>query len=295
MMLTIFTLYKNSDENSLFKLNKNISTIVLGHSHPECAFNDSLIDNFKNLGNSAEPYFYTYFKIKEILKYNPQIKNVLVEYSNNSLDKNTNDWVWGENYLFNSFPKYIAYMDFSDLELLFSHNFRSFIDVLSITFKRNLFNFFSKGKEINAESYGGYLYLKRFKTDSLINAMTNEKNTNESKIAISTVNLNYLKKIVSLCNSGKVHIFFVRSPLNSSYPELRNEGKYKEILKNEFSNIDFLDFKDYPLTNDEFGDLEHLNYKGAKVFSLYFNKLLKEGLLTKKNKQTVIDNSMSLR
>ena len=46
------------NKNADFKLDKKTYHIVLGNSQPECAFNDSLISNFKNLAKSGESYFY---------------------------------------------------------------------------------------------------------------------------------------------------------------------------------------------------------------------------------------------
>ena len=43
------------------------------------------------------------------------------------------------------------------------------------------------------------------------------------------------------------------------------------MIKN-YSNIKFYDFKDMELPDSCFGDLDHLNYKGAKVFSEYLEK-----------------------
>lgn len=42
-----------------FKIIKNSKYLLLGHSHPECAFNDSLIDNFINLSKFGDSYYYT--------------------------------------------------------------------------------------------------------------------------------------------------------------------------------------------------------------------------------------------
>ena len=291
-LIVVFIMYKSFNHREAFKLDKRITNVIMGHSHSQCALDDSLITNFKNFSESGESYFYTYIKLKKVLQYNPQIKNVFIEYSNNQIDKIMDEWTWGDNYLLSKFPEYSTFMNLPDLSILFLHNPRSFSEALSISFKQDVFNFIKPRKE-REPNLGGYLYLKRFKTDSLINALKNGKSITPT-FAISRVNIRYLKKIVSVCSLARVHIYFIRSPLNSFYPELRNEVAYKEILKNQFSNIDYLDFKDFPLSNDEFGDLEHLNYKGARVFSRYFNQLINDGLLTKKDKQSVIENSMSL-
>ena len=57
------------------------------------------------------------------------------------------------------------------------------------------------------------------------------------------------------------------------------------------SEHELLDLSEFPLTNDQFGDLEHLNHKGAKVFSQWFDQMLKKDLLLKKNKQEWIDDN----
>ncbi len=92
------------NEYAEFKLPDNPKYIVLGHSHPECAFNDSLIQNFKNLSQSGESYFYTYFKCKKILETNASIKVVFIEFTNNQLDETMNDWIWKDKYLKYRFP-----------------------------------------------------------------------------------------------------------------------------------------------------------------------------------------------
>ena len=64
-------------------------------------------------------------------------------------------------------------------------------------------------------------------------------------------------------------------------------------IKNEkFENIEFLDFNDFPLKNNEFGDFGHLNYKGAEKFSLWFNGLLDKELLLKSNKNEFVLNEI---
>jgi len=63
-------------------------------------------------------------------------------------------------------------------------------------------------------------------------------------------------------------------------------------MEQKFKDVDFLDFNNFPLNNEEFGDFEHLNYKGAKRFSLWFNELLEKGLLSMENKSEFIISEM---
>ena len=58
-------------------------------------------------------------------------------------------------------------------------------------------------------------------------------------------------------------------------------------------NVEFLDFSKFPLENSEFGDLEHLNYKGAKVFSEWFNTIITKGVLLEYNPRETINREIA--
>ena len=88
-------------------------------------------------------------------------------------------------------------------------------------------------------------------------------------------------------------VYLIRSPLHPKYEGYGNEFKFKELLNGEFKDVEFLDFANYLVPNNEFGDLEHLNFVGAKKYSLFFNRLMKEGLLQKNNKQRFIDEQIA--
>ena len=99
--------------------------------------------------------------------------------------------------------------------------------------------------------------------------------------------------MIQACNRNGVRVYLIRSPLHPKYEGLQNETIYQEILHNELQPAELLDFRNYPLSNSEFGDLEHANYKGAKKYSLFINKLLKAGLLEKPAKQKFIDEQIA--
>ena len=100
----LINILKNKKDNSEiiiknsanFKLKPQTKYLVLGHSHPECAFNDSLINNLKNLAQTGESYYYTYFKTIKVLEQNPSIEIVFVEFTNNQIYELMNNWIWGK-------------------------------------------------------------------------------------------------------------------------------------------------------------------------------------------------------
>lgn len=64
--------------------------------------------------------------------------------------------------------------------------------------------------------------------------------------------------------------------MNKNYNYQQNELIFQKIWKDKFKEVTFLDFKDFPLNDSDFADIEHLNDKGAKKFSTYFNTFMKD-------------------
>lgn len=255
-----------------YSLPKNCNSIILGHSQPESALNDSLILNTKNLCNGGEAYLYTYKKLQIVLEHNPQIKKVYLSFSNNQIEKRMDDWTYDNTHLENYFSKYNFKMSSPDYTKAFKNNFKGTINAEVKGIISNAKSIVKNKKAFENNNFGGYLYLKRFKTDSLINSKFIKKFKKHQTDSISYYNLFYLKEIVKLCNQENIKLFFFRTPIHSVMFSSLNEKHFQSIRKQYFSEIPFLDFHNFLLSNDEFGDFDHLNYKGAKKFSMYFNK-----------------------
>ena len=89
---------------------------------------------------------------------------------------------------------------------------------------------------------------------------------------------------------SKYILYAVRCIQNTKVYD-RRQG-CREILVNNFGDVEVLDFKDYPLPNSCYGDFTHLNYRGAANFSTFFDRLLKGNILGKKGKQLFIDEKI---
>jgi hypothetical protein len=278
-----------------FKIPSDSKILVLGHSHPECAFNNKIIHNLTNLGKSGETYFYTYLKLKKILPKNKQIKYVLVELENSEVDTIMNSWTWDNSHIYHMFPRYFPLMDKSDLKFIFSKNSKAIFDCLPRNFINEFgFNIYSNyvvKKDITSNKrFGGYNDLKRNQVDTITNNSFKYKNLDNNNIPFC--NIFYLEKIVNFCESNRVKIFFIRSPFHINYKYAVNESKYVMVKRKYFSRVQLLDFKDFHLLNTDYADLGHLNNKGAKKFSVFFDGLLKSGLLESKDKASFIKNEI---
>ncbi|MCX2450146.1 hypothetical protein OQX61_02580 [Pedobacter sp. PLR] len=277
---------------SNFKIPNHTDKIIIGHSHAECAYNDSLIVNTINIAQSGESYFYSYYKINQLLQQNEKIKYVFLEFTNNEIGKKMDDWIWSGLFLSHRYHLYAPFIDYQGHNLLIKKNAKNLLKLQVKTLLNNV-------KTIVLSEYnyvrktGGYLYLVRNKTDSLVKLK--DTATISNKIPeLPIENLAYLDRIVLLCKIKKVKLVLLRSPLHKKYKGIHNEKEFQNLLATKYQNTHFLDFKNFPLTDDEFGDLEHLNFKGAKKFSVFFNDLLAQNLLSAPDQQKIIDTKISL-
>jgi hypothetical protein len=241
-----------------------------------CAFNDTIIKRTINLSDNGENYFYTYVKLKKLLESNKNIKNVFLSFTNNQIAKAYDSTtIWNQEYVNFRYPKYAANITSKEFFILLKNNPLGVIKAQQKAFKNNVHLVFDEQRIINRGYWGQFNYLKRDKTDSLVKTMS-ESTIQLKKMDYALETLNYLDKIISLCNMYKINIFLVRSPLHKKSAKLNNEQLFQKLVNEKYKNIPFLDFKDFPLNNTDFGDLDHLNYKGSTKFSVFFNSLIKE-------------------
>jgi hypothetical protein len=59
--------------------------LAFGHSHSQCAIDDSLIQHMKNLSDAGEAYFYTLQKTGAFIDQNPSVSIVFIEFANNQI------------------------------------------------------------------------------------------------------------------------------------------------------------------------------------------------------------------
>lgn len=271
-----------------FKLSSDTETIILGHSHPERAYNDTLIPFTKNLAGAAEPYLYTLAKTRKIIEQNPQIKTVLIECSNNQFSKEMNNWTWG-NKMASKLHIYGPFLNFNEYKILVSKSPKLFLESISVLFRENLakillsdYNYINK--------IGGYSW-----NDLKLKKAPKTNNTEQFKFEISKANISFLKQLISYLEAKSIKVILIRTPTLSSYYNLYSEIQYQAIMNSQFRKTEFLDFSNYTMEYSNYVDRQHMNAKGAKEFSKWFSKLLKNGLLQSENKQSFINNELRAR
>ncbi len=258
------------DEGINLRLDANTKYVILGHSHPECAFNDSLIDNTQNLGQSGEAYLYTYLKAKKVLEQNPGLNKVFLTFTNNQLKSSMDEWISGDMNVGNRFSKYSSQFSFEELAILFSNNPEACLKAIPSSVRRNLSYKLSSNNHLYV--YGGYKSLSQELTREYIDSV---RTRIDKSFQPSELNVYYLLKLVMLIKEMGKEIYLIRPPFYPDYLETQEISFYNDFLIKELSGVPYLDFSEFDLSLDEMADLEHLNRKGAERFSNWFNRFIK--------------------
>lgn len=265
-------------------LNGNPTTLFMGHSRAECAFNDSVLKQSRNLGISAESYFYTYIKLKAILKSN-DISTVFIEFSNRQVSAFMDSTITGDYYLSRSCKKYQSFMNATELKLVAARNPRKFITIQPVVMKQQLAVAFQPASSFYQEmNWGAYDGLPYNKVDSIIAARRNGAEVKMISRKKAVINLNYLDSILALCEAKHIRAVLMRTPTHPSSLDMVNEPEFREVLQSRYSKYEFHDYNNFPLQNDDYADLEHLNKKGSIRFSQFIQKEIDDRLLNNSQK-----------
>lgn len=267
---------KHLKNKTVYSFKPNYENLLLGHSHMEVAVNDSLLDYSKNIAYQGESYFYTFFKLKLALEQNKNIKNVYVEFTNNQVLKRMEKKIYEKKYLDRSLSYYMPFFECNDYKTLLKLSKEQLISASGNSLLKNFIRIKNDDYKLN-KKLGKYLFLDR-------TLQLNEKNKKKSIEEVFSINdyktsITYLslKKIENLCKSKNVNLVFVRSPLHSDSNLRLYEKEFLGIREALFSNIEFIDNINFNLSNDSFADKEHLNYKGARVYTKYFKEQIEVG------------------
>jgi len=190
-------------------------------------------------------------------------------------------------------PNFAPVMTFEDHSFLIKQNPWSYFKSQEMVIKNNLnFLLYRKKNILNQRDWGSFYANPRQKVDSIIKSNEKQKKLNSTKIVVDTTNLPFVDKIASICKNKGIKLFLIRSPQHPKYAYCENEEQLQKILKTRYSQLFYLDFENFYLLNDDYADLEHLNYKGAKKFSLFFDALLKKGLIQSSNPEQMVQDEI---
>jgi lysophospholipase L1-like esterase len=272
LILVQFLFFKLILVNNVdLKIDQKKTILILGDSQTETALNDNFIKNSVNLSNAGDPIYFNYVKLKRIIEKNRQIETVILGFTSSNLDSKG----FYEVPKFKS--KYIAYfylIDIKDYTDIIKYNLEGLIRGVT-----GLGRYFTKTVTIINEDKINNIGIGGFRPIPTHISNLEEDINNEKKIFKSEhdpLSIKYFLKIEALCKRENLNLIVLNSPVHKSLSKrqkVRNE-KYLKFIEQFDSNIQFWNYEDLSLENKYFFDENHLNVKGAEIFSKLINKKL---------------------
>jgi hypothetical protein len=253
-----------------FKIPNDKSIIINGDSHTGCAINDSIFTHAINISQGGKNYLFTYLELRKFLEVNHHISTVILSFSRvNSIG------FYNDIDLSFRIPSRFPLLQKDDVLSLIDINRKVFFN--SILKSPRLFialYIFKKGTITYKDlQIGGYMKLDWNKLESDIELRNNREITHTNEMTRKQqihpqYEHGYLLKIVELCREKNVKLILFNSPIYNP-DKYGNKTALTKYIDNYLSEIKYLDFSDFALPVDGYGDIIHLNYKGAEIFSRY--------------------------
>lgn len=271
-----------------FKIDSNKNILILGESLTETGIDDNIFKRGINLSQSGSAYIYSYCKLKKILENNQHIDTVILSFRYSSLLQESEDkWIMGEDFLV---PKVTFHITLLEKEDFFIYkDKRVLLQAILKVPVRNIgliIKYFRKGTAISYKDMriGGYLKLVRQQLQRDLEENWSLEETDSVKKE-SSIQKKYLLKIVDYCKENNVKLILLNMPIYK--PELYGSSdKLYEYHSKYLNGIDLLDYSNFSLPDESYyGDVAHLNYKGAEIFSRYLQLNLSNDLKMQNKKE----------
>lgn len=272
--------------NKSLKLPNKRMILVLGDSHTACGIDDNECSEFVNLSEGAESYYYNFLKLKKIIEANQNeldnISCIVLSYHVFSCSNNRDSVFIGDmaSHFFDAYKMY--HQDYDDSP----YNLGLYIDKVEnikqvLIAKLNLYNKFDlnnlilgKTRATANELMGGLLTI----SDEFID--DHEKNAPihigapdqfETKFKCSRQPF-ILEKIAKLASDNNIPMVLVNVPCHHLYTEHiydkldQFNDSIAHALKIKYNTL-CLDFMKLPYPDSLYANSDHINKRGAAVFT----------------------------
>ena len=263
----IFTAVYFIISTASFDIPKDRNILIVGDSHTACSIDDAIFTHSVNMSQGGTAYLYSYIKVRKFINENPHIDTVLVSFHGTGITKGMDEFTTGERYILKDIPWHISLLKTDELPVfIFKPSFYSALAKVPLKHIRAVFRYIVGYSLTYNDLYiGGY---ERTDRERLEKAIEREESNEYKESGFSEYQLKFLLKIIELCKEKNVRIILISTPIYNVerygyLPELNS------FYNTYLSGVQFLDFSTFAMPDYGYGDIDHLNYKGAEIFSRY--------------------------
>lgn len=233
ILFVLLFLLATSAKSKSFQIDDTITKVFLGDSHVRYAVNDIMLPNSINLGNSSESVYFSYYKLKQLLKSNPAIETVNLGFSYHNISDYYDQFIYGQ-YAQSVAANYFYILSFTEQLQMIKWNIRKLPSFVVAILK--------SGIKIwrNENTFEGGFdnpYTNTAANKAIMDERLNfQYYTNGTLNSFSDLNMNYFGKIVELCNEFNVKLVILNTPMHSYYKSKVPQkfiDKYNLILSSD--------------------------------------------------------------
>lgn len=239
-----------------WKLPEQVHVLFLGASHINHAIDDSMMESAVNWTRGSERYMYTFIKLQHLLPVNPQIDTIFLELAPTDLWEDT-DYKY---HVLNEQSGYVKlYWPLYELEH-WKVVLEEPVQVVGLVIESLL-----EIEDLKQDKWWHHMGNYNNVTAKMI------KEDVKPELEISSgygykVNYYYLREIIKLCREKEIKLYFLETP--TYHPEYYYDQTYfYKAYDENFSDIEFIDYSQWDMEDDERYDAHHLNHKGAVRFT----------------------------
>jgi hypothetical protein len=253
------------------RFGEKITTVIAGDSHCMWSIDDSKLSGVRNISLNAEGYFYTYAKLKYLLKQGNKIRKLHLGFSYHNLSGYYDDYIYGRLSLV-FFHRYIDILGFKDYMILFCSNPKNVIRMSPIILRQGVVSLLNRDCTFLG-NFPSEVMLKTLDSEKVKKRIQEQYYRNGSVVPFSRINIEYLIKIIDFCKKNNIEVIALSTPEQTDYCRLipfQYIDAYEQFTKKY--NLAVYNFKGLELPDSCYlPDGDHANSNGAAVVTEYFS------------------------
>lgn len=263
--------FRKNCSKEIIQAKPDVSTAVFGSSTGECAINDEMLEHYKNFCYSGLRLAIGADFYKAVIDANPQFQTIILCFDRFQFYSHSDKVILGEKAsYYRAFSNHIAYFQLETIRSLSTEMLvKCYIGANVMLFSPRKVSFGYRKIIGSKLRQPGFLW-----NDVYFDKMYKIKKDIPYNATIKThrLNQNALKSLIAHCHRMNKTVVILSTPMYHLDNWFGRKG-YEDFLGTLDERVLIADYSDFPMPSDDYyGDVIHLNYKGAE----YFSKHLKE-------------------
>lgn len=240
-----------------YPLPEGCTTLYLGDSHIQCGVDDSILSSSANLASAGAPMLCSYINLRSVLAGENSIERVVLSFWSATLADGSDKMALSP--YFDKRLRYVTYEDF----LATNAGVRELIRPIILSMS-----------DWSGGELGGYNGDRYDKLE--VDIAMHEKDIAEGKelgwlLHKKGLQYEWLLKIRELCEANDIELILLSTPTYRA-DRYSDHELFKQRLRDSLDGFTYVDHSYFEMSDDCYGDIGHLNRKGAIVYSSYIEK-----------------------